>query len=87
MAGAQAATIAACVTSVLQPLAIWLVCETSAVGWPKNVRHKDGGMYNGEWSGGKKAGFGSYRQALPLGNAALSHLEQLRDSCAAREGT
>jgi hypothetical protein len=61
VAGAQAATVAACFSAVLAPLATCAAYSFSAVGWPKDVRHRDGGVYNGEWSQGQKDGFGVYR--------------------------
>lgn len=60
-AGAQAATVAACFSAVLGPLVAWLVYGSSPVGLPHDVKHRDGGVYNGEWSQGKKDGFGAYR--------------------------
>jgi len=38
----------------------YLLCSTSQSGYPKNYRHEDGGVYNGQWQGKNKQGLGSY---------------------------
>lgn len=61
VAGAKAAAVAACTSALLGPLATWLVYGATRVGLPQDVKHRDGGVYNGEWSQGKKDGYGVYR--------------------------
>ena len=60
-AGAQAATVAACLSAVLAPLMAWVAYGSSSVGLPQNLKHRDGGVYKGEWGQGQKDGFGVYR--------------------------
>lgn len=38
----------------------WL-CGTSQAAYPKNYRHEDGGVYNGQWQGRNKQGLGTYQ--------------------------
>ena len=38
----------------------YLLCSTSQSAYPKNYRHEDGGVYNGQWQGRNKQGLGSY---------------------------
>ena len=39
----------------------YLLCATSQSAYPKNYRHEDGGVYNGQWQGRNKQGLGSYQ--------------------------
>ncbi|DBA73584.1 TPA: hypothetical protein ACH3X1_011227 [Trebouxia sp. C0004] len=39
----------------------YLLCSTSQSAYPKNYRHEDGGVYNGQWQGKNKQGLGSYQ--------------------------
>lgn len=43
----------------------WMAYGSSPVGMPKDVKHRDGGVYNGEWEQGQKDGFGVYRYLRP----------------------
>ena len=37
----------------------WL-CGSSQAAFPRNYRHEDGGVYNGQWQGRNKQGLGTY---------------------------
>ena len=39
----------------------YLLCSSSQSAYPKNYRHEDGGVYNGQWQGKNKQGLGVYR--------------------------
>lgn len=39
----------------------YLLCSASLTAYPKNYRHEDGGVYNGQWQGRNKQGLGVYR--------------------------
>lgn len=39
----------------------YLLCSASQSAYPKNYRHEDGGVYNGQWQGRNKQGLGVYR--------------------------
>ena len=39
----------------------YLLCSTSQSAYPKDYRHEDGGVYNGQWQGRNKQGLGVYQ--------------------------
>ena len=39
----------------------YLLCSTSQSAYPRDYRHEDGGIYNGQWQGITKQGLGVYR--------------------------
>jgi hypothetical protein len=50
--------------AVIKHLVAYLLPGAGSAGRPKDFKHVDGGVYNGEWSGVEKQGLGVYRYAL-----------------------
>ena len=61
VAGAEIAAVFAAVSAVSQHLVSWALANSAGSGWPLAVKHADGGVYDGEWSGHKKVGLGVYK--------------------------
>ncbi|KAL0050422.1 hypothetical protein WJX82_010955 [Trebouxia sp. C0006] len=59
-AAVQIAAVTGLVTATSVLAGSYLLCSTSQSGYPKNYRHEDGGVYNGQWQGKNKQGLGSY---------------------------
>lgn len=62
--GAEALQVA-CLCSMINILVIQVLAplyfSTAGPAFPKDFRHMDGGIYNGEWKGALKDGFGVYK--------------------------
>ncbi|KAA6429169.1 MAG: hypothetical protein FRX49_00565, partial [Trebouxia sp. A1-2] len=59
-AAVQIAAVAGVVTATSVLAGSYLLCSVSQSAYPKNYRHEDGGVYNGQWQGKNKQGLGSY---------------------------
>ncbi|DBA94706.1 TPA: hypothetical protein ACH3X1_002264 [Trebouxia sp. C0004] len=57
----QIAAVAGMITATSVLAGSYLLCSTSQSAYPKNYRHEDGGVYNGQWQGKNKQGLGSYQ--------------------------
>lgn len=61
VAGVEIAAVFAVVSAVSQHLISWSLANSAGSGWPLAVKHADGGVYDGEWSGHEKVGLGVYK--------------------------
>lgn len=74
VAGVQIAAVFLVTNAAVQHLVAYLVSGAGSAGRPKDFKHVDGGVYNGEWSGLEKQGLGVYRYASLLSSTKPSML-------------